>query len=265
MEQTLKAYQLASSEIERLFDIGSNSEAITLLDRMIVEAEDPAYALFFMGEAAGYLHYDLNAQQDFLSQAIDLKPEDPFLLRSMGVCQILLRREDKSLSWFERALRRDSRDYLCYRYIGLAYSNLDYERRAIDWYKRALSLRNDDYDSLRQIGISYSKMGRDSDSIKWYEEALAVNPHDYDAMRQMGVSLAGLGRLEEAFDWLQKSHAVNSEDRETRKNLRIVTTMLQRERGFFSAFWRWWHGVSHSLVRLELRLSETFRLQREAI
>ena len=63
------------------------------------------------------------------------------------------------------------------------------EDEAITWYDKALEVNPRDYDAMRQRGVSLSEKGQEDEAITWYDKALEVNPRDNRAMRSKGVSV----------------------------------------------------------------------------
>ncbi|NTV46815.1 MAG: tetratricopeptide repeat protein, partial [Chlorobiales bacterium] len=178
-----------SSQIDSLFDLGKKEEAATLLQQALTDsADDRAYNLFFLSEAAGYLEGDRKKQRNYLLQAIQLEENDPYIVKSLGVYYLINDSERKAIKLFDKAIGLDSNDFESFRNKGLALSNLGREKKAMEWFARAIAKNPLDYDAIRQTGISLSKLGKDLEAIEWFRKALLVNENDYYSMRQLGIS-----------------------------------------------------------------------------
>ena len=166
-----------SARIDNLFDVGKREEAAALLQTALHDsAADRPYNLFFLSEAAGYLERNRRKQKECLLEACALEPDDPFLVKSVGVFFLINSSERKAIKLFDKAIELNPSDYESYRHKGLAYSNLGRESRAMAWFAKAVAINPSDYDSLRQTGVSLSKLGKDREAIDHYKKAKELDP-----------------------------------------------------------------------------------------
>lgn len=236
MEVSRNELRQLSSQIDAHFDLGKKEEAAALLNQALADsAEDRAYHLFFLGEAAGYLERDRKKQKSYLLQAYQLEENDPYLVKNLGVYYLLNDSERKAIKLFDKAMELNPEDFELYRNKGLALSNLGREKKAMEWFAQAIAKNPLDYDAIRQTGISLSKLGKDTEAIEWFRKALLVNENDYDSMRQMGISLAMIGKYETSVEVLKLALSVNPNDYESKRNLRLVIRKMTGEgETFFS-------------------------------
>jgi tetratricopeptide (TPR) repeat protein len=219
-----------SAQIDHLFDVGKREEAAALLQAALADsAADRPYHLFFQSEAAGYLERNRKKQRECLMEACTVDPDDPFIVKCVGVYHLVNGSERKAIRLFDRAIDLDPSDHEPFRHKGLAYSNLGRETRAMEWFAKAVAVNPADYDALRQTGVSLSKLGKDREAIDWYRKSLTVNEEDYDSMRQLGISLAMVGNYDAAVKWLNLALAVNPNDFESKRNLRLVRKKMTGE------------------------------------
>jgi tetratricopeptide (TPR) repeat protein len=219
-----------SNQIDHLFDLGKREEAGALLQSALRDsATDPAYQLFFLSEAAGYMERDRGKQKEYLLQAHRLAENDPFIVKSVGVYFLINDAERKAIKFFDKSIALDPSDFESLRHKGLAFSNLGREKKGMEWFAKAIEMNPQDYDAMRQTGVSLSKLGKDRAAIEWYRKALAVNENDYDAMRQLGISLAMIGKFDAAIEWLHLALAVNPNDFESKRNLKLVIKKMTGE------------------------------------
>jgi tetratricopeptide (TPR) repeat protein len=219
-----------SSQIDALFDLGKKDEGTALLQQALVDsADDQAYHLFFLGEAAGYVERNRKKQKTCLLQAYQLEDADPYIVKNVGVYFLINDSERKAIKLFDKAIELDPEDFESYRNKGLAYSNLGREKKGMEWFAKAIALNPLDYDAMRQTGVSLSKLGKDREAIEWYRKALSVNQNDYDSMRQLAISLAMLGKYETAVELLNLALTINPHDIESKRNLRLVVRKMTGE------------------------------------
>lgn len=223
------ALQQLAAQIDDLFDLGRIDEGQQTLATALEKSQGaPAYERYFQAEAAWYLHRSSKEQGRLLHEAAELAPDDVFLLRGVGIWQLMNNKTWSAVRTFDKVLTLDPHDADTLRCMGIAHSRLDRDRKAITFFESALAVNPHDADALRQVGVSYSKLGDDQEALGWFKRALMVNDQDYDAMRQLGISLAMLNDLDGAMEWLRLAQAVNPQDYETRLNMALV---LKKARG----------------------------------
>jgi tetratricopeptide (TPR) repeat protein len=222
--------QQIAKQIDDLFDLGKIEEGQELLVKALeMSASDEAYLCYFKAEAAGYIDGNFDEHANLLKKASELSPEDIFLLRGLGVCQLMSDKVWQAVRTFDKLLAMCPTDYDTLRCMGITHSRLDRDRKALKFYAEALAINPKDSDSMRQTGVSLSKLGEDREAIDWFRRTLQINEFDYDAMRQMGISLAMLEDLQGAREWLLMAQAINPKDYETRLNLALVNKKLRGE------------------------------------
>jgi tetratricopeptide (TPR) repeat protein len=203
-----------SSQIDDLYGSGQSEEGRKLLEQAMEHAKesDAAYDLFFQGEWAGYEEKDHEKQRGLIARALAIVSSDFFLLRNMGVALSNLGKMEEAITWFDKALEENPKDWDAMRQRGVSLSKLGKEEEAITWYDKALAENPKDWKAMRNRGVSLSKLDKEEEAITWYDKALAGNPKDWDAMRQRGVSLSKLGKEEKAITWFDKALAENPKD-----------------------------------------------------
>ncbi len=75
-----------SAEIDELYATGKDAEGEKKLHQALEKAKeiDEAYVLFFQGEIAGYLENDYEKQSLLFDKALEIRPDDYFILRNKG-------------------------------------------------------------------------------------------------------------------------------------------------------------------------------------
>lgn len=210
MESKIDDLRDLSHRIEEAFEAGAAGQGRELLERALEASRDiPAYREYFRGGAARYLANDREEQARRIELALDLRPDDYFLMRALGVNLSMSGHDEEALTWFDKALQANPNDYLSMRRKGVSLSRLERYDEALMWFDSALDVNPHDASSMRNLGISLSKCGRNEEAIVWFDRALAENPRDYAAMRQKGVSYSMLGRLDDALAWYDKALEIN--------------------------------------------------------
>ena len=114
-------------------------------------ASDPAYHFFFKAEEAGYFRKDDRTRERLLLEGLKVSPDDPFLLRNLGIGYLIDKRLNKARRYLEAALKADPRDADTLRCLGLLASMKWKESKAVNLYRQALKIDPEDYDAMRQV------------------------------------------------------------------------------------------------------------------
>ncbi|MDR1744749.1 MAG: tetratricopeptide repeat protein [Planctomycetota bacterium] len=209
-QDRIRELQILAQRIEEAFDAGANSQGRTLLEDALERSRDvPAYREYFRGGAARYLAGDRDDQTRRIELALELSPDDPFLMRSLGISLSLGGNDEEALAWFDKALERNPADYLAMRRKGVSLSRLGRYDEALMWFDNALEANPRDGASMRNLGVCLSKRGRNEEALGWFDKALAENPRDYAALRQKGVSYSMLGKLDKAVECYDRALEIN--------------------------------------------------------
>ncbi len=193
--------QTLSRRIEEAFEAGANSQGRSLLENALKQSKTiPAYQEYFRAGAARYLANDHDAQTRRLELALDLRPDDPFLIRAMAINLSQGGHDEEALAWFDKTLEHDPADSLAMRRKGVSLSRLGRHDEALMWFDTALETNPHDAAAMRNMGVSLSKCGKNADAVVWFDKALAENPRDAVALRQKGVSYSMLGKLDKAME-----------------------------------------------------------------
>ena len=159
-------YTEISKKADEEFDLGRIKEAISLLKKGLDIAREKghkSYIEFFLGELEN-VKGDYESALPHHKQAVKLNPNNPFLLKNLGV----------------------------------TYSLLGKEEEAIELYDRALEIKPDDYDSLRNKGVSLSKLGKVKEAIELFDRALEIKSDDWNALIWKAYTLENIDRNKDA-------------------------------------------------------------------
>ncbi|MCD8140862.1 MAG: tetratricopeptide repeat protein [Planctomycetaceae bacterium] len=208
--ERIRSLRQLSQRIDEAFEAGAQSQGRQLLQDALEEARPvPAYHEYFRGGAARYLANNLEDQAKRLELALELRRDDPFLLRALGINLSQSNHDEEAIAFFDRALDIDPADTVAMRRKGVSLSKLGRFDEAIMWFDSALEANPHDAAAMRNLGVALSRCGRNEDALPWFDRALAENSRDYAALRQKGVSYSILGRLDDALECYEKSLEIN--------------------------------------------------------
>jgi len=151
--------------------------------------------------------------------ALEIEPNSPEVLNSLGVWQIENGRPEEGISSFTAALNA----YPNYAYASfnlgnalLAKNNIDGAIRA---YQDALRVDPDYADANGNLAVALSRAGRLDEAVRYYKEALRLKPNDAGMHNNFGVTLAQQGRWDEAIQQYRAALRLNQASLQTYVNL----------------------------------------------
>ncbi len=160
--------------------------------------ENNAYALIGLG----HLHYDFKEYTDALYYwtrmlEINEKGVDIRVLTSIGNCHRKLKTFEKGVTFFERALDMDPKNF--YALFGLAdcYRGMNQQFRSVEYWNKILDLDPKNKVILTRAGDAYRNMGNYEMATEYYNKALDI---EFDLYAVLGLALIskGEGKYEEA-------------------------------------------------------------------
>ncbi|MCR5612526.1 tetratricopeptide repeat protein [Treponema sp.] len=164
--------------------------------------ENNPYALIGLG----HLHYDFKEYRDALyywTKMLDLNSScvDIRVLTSIGNCHRKLKTFDKGVSYFERALELDPKNF--YALFGLAdcYRGMNQQYRSVEYWNKILEIDPNNKVILTRAGDAYRNTGDYKTATEYYNKAMNI---DFDIYAALGLALIckGEGHYEESVERL---------------------------------------------------------------
>ncbi len=176
------------------------AEAIPYYDKAIEQIVDPGqddWRLFYF-RGICYERTDAwqLAENDF-KKALELEPEQPLVLNYLGYSWIDIGINlDEALDMVKRAVGQRPDDGYIVDSLGWAYYRLGDFKRAVEELERAVELRPDDSVINEHLGDAYWRVGRLVEARFQWDHALAMEPEEAD-IEKIEVKLArGLDAVE---------------------------------------------------------------------
>jgi protein O-GlcNAc transferase len=118
-------------------------------------------------------------------QALALAPDDPEVLKRLGIlCQTELKFQE-SIELFQRALSRSAQYPEVNFFLGASYLGSNQFQKATESFKAELSTPNPHPRCHYYYAIGLVSLGRPDDAIAQFNQSLARNPKDADALYQL--------------------------------------------------------------------------------
>ncbi|MBE7705196.1 MAG: tetratricopeptide repeat protein [Cyanobacteria bacterium SIG29] len=221
---------------------GNASKAVDLLSKAVILNGS---ALLYTNLAKAYY---MNGEPDksviFYQKAFELEPSED-ILYSMGISYKYLKKYNKAIDSYKRALKINPNNYNVLYNLTILYRDTDQLKKAIKIAEKAEFINPNDEDihsllsglyeadndykkSIRQLqkafslnpqqylyaynqGVLYSKIGENEKAIECYKNVLVINPNHIETL----VNIANLYKndnKDEALKYLEKAFSLDSQE-----------------------------------------------------
>ncbi|PVV00370.1 hypothetical protein BB560_005256 [Smittium megazygosporum] len=107
---------------------------------------------------------------------------------------------EKSVLYFERALKLNPEYYTVWTLLGHEYINMKNTSRAINAYRRAVSLNQRDYKAWYGLGLTYELLKLPEYSKYYFHKALTIRPDDHRILIALANSYESTNQIQEAIE-----------------------------------------------------------------
>jgi Flp pilus assembly protein TadD len=171
--------------------------AAAAYDRAIERVAEPRrehWAMFYFRGIARERSEDwLHAEADFL-QALDLEPEQPFVMNYLAYSWIEKKLHlDRAKAMLVRAVELRPDDGYIVDSLGWVYFRLGEYRKGVTYLERAVELRSQDPVINDHLGDAYWRVGRHQEARFQWRRALSLGPEEAEAPIIEKKIDAGLG------------------------------------------------------------------------
>ena len=134
----------------------------------------------------------------------------------LGRQQLDLEKPKEALVWFDQALEVDPNDVYVLNNKGWALLQLERLEESLVWFDKALEV-DPDYtfslenkvDALNELGGQQLDLEKPEEALVWFDKALEVDPNDVYVLNNKGVALYRLGQDVEATQRAAKAKLVS--------------------------------------------------------
>jgi tetratricopeptide (TPR) repeat protein len=232
MKSKTVEYRKLSYRIYKLYRKGNTIEVEKELRRALKKAaHDEPYRYFFTGLFAGYIKKDAKKQESFFRKAVELKPDDNFLLRDLGVLLVQQGKEEEAIECFKNVVAKKAYYFDTLKELGVLLSRQGKEKEAIKCFDKILASK-DDYHALLCRGMAYSKIGEAEDAIADFKNVQDVHPEYYkDALfyKYWATSDVMSGDYDDAFERIKLAYRLNPDDKEIFSGLQMICRCLNKD------------------------------------
>jgi len=114
------------------------------MQRVLELEPEHAEALNFIGYIWADKNINLNKALQYILKAVELKPEDGYIIDSLGWVYYRLKEYNKAVKWLKRSIELKPDDPNIYDHLGDAYRAIGQNEDALKAYKSALELYEDE-------------------------------------------------------------------------------------------------------------------------
>jgi tetratricopeptide (TPR) repeat protein len=163
-----------------------------------------------------------------LQRALDLKPDFPETLNSLGDALNRLGRSREALPLLDRALQLQPRFAAAHNSRGATLMALQRADEGIAEFRRAVELSPTLTVARVNLGWAHANGGRLAEAVAQFEQALRERPDSADAEFKWGLALAMHARLTEALPHLERAVALQPDSADMRHALGRALLELAR-------------------------------------
>lgn len=123
---------------------GNKQESINSMKKVIELDPTNANALNYLGYTYADMGTNLDEAEKLITEALRYKPDDGYILDSLGWVHYQRGNYDKALEYIKKAIVKVSNDPTIYEHLGDVYEKLKNADKALESYKKSLPLYKDE-------------------------------------------------------------------------------------------------------------------------
>jgi tetratricopeptide (TPR) repeat protein len=215
MDISNMTYTEIDEKVNQLDRLGNSNEACARFHQaldMAMDSKDDAYVPFFQAKIVIHEGEDYDKAYELYRQALKCAPEDPLILKNIGIALSHLYRDEEAIEYYNKALEIKPDDVGILRRKGVSVSFAHGEDEGNKLFDKALKLKPDDVETLYHIATSFIKLDQDEKAIEFFDKALSINPNDWKSLRGKGTALCKLGQYQEANENIERALEINPND-----------------------------------------------------
>lgn len=190
---------------ELLFFAQRSEEIITKLGSVADDFPDDFFINLILGLAYSTDGDNPNAAK-YLMKAVELNPNDPTALSSLGFTLNQLKRDEEALVYLNRAKRINPDDIQVWSLLGLIHNGRKEFELSDKAYEKALEIDSTNALVLNNYAYSLAERGLQLNRAKrMSEKALEAEPENSSYLDTYGWVLYRLGEYKEALEYINKA------------------------------------------------------------
>jgi tetratricopeptide (TPR) repeat protein len=148
---------------------------------------------------------ELSWRMEQVRQRLQLDPDDPWALNTLGLYAYLAENDDLSQGSFERYIDLYPEDPLGYNNLALTYKRLGNYNQEESLYRRALELDSTDTHVLNNLAVNLAHQHRFDEALEIMETLVTIDPgNPYNDLHHSKI-YAAMGKREKSYRYLRAS------------------------------------------------------------
>jgi tetratricopeptide (TPR) repeat protein len=137
-----------------------------------------------------------DAGREAFQQALAIDPENPLVLRNLGIIFERLGRSEDAIDNYQKAVAVDPEFFAAYLSLGVSFSHLNRQEDAAGSYQRAIMLNPEYAPVYYDLGFVLEKLNRTEAALAAYESFLTrVDPADAEELPFINQAKESVARL----------------------------------------------------------------------
>ena len=136
-------------------------------------------AMMYLVAGSGWVEKgNYKKAKDFLSRALELKPNDPLVLNNIGFLHFKTGRLEKAIGYYEKAMRYGNDSFRVFTNLGLVMlAKKDFDR-SLYYLNKAIFLNRNNYKLYFYRGLVLYHKKQYEEALEDYDKALDLKPGD---------------------------------------------------------------------------------------
>jgi len=163
-----------------------------------------------------------------LNLALEIEPQDPAALRTLGVAYEKQGRLDLAVGKYRSALKANPDNKYAHYNLGIALEKQGEPQAALAEFAAALRLDPEYADAHNNLGVIHAGMGEMEEAVKRFRLAVRFDPGSGEARLNLGRALGEQGRGGEALEELEEAARLQPGNAEVYNCIGVVCASLGR-------------------------------------
>ncbi len=130
--------------------IGDRKSAVEVMEKVVQIEPNDAKALNYLGYSYAEMGIHLEKAEALIIRALEIKPEDGYIIDSLAWVYYKQGAFEKALSWLKKAITLVPDDPTILEHIGDVYLKLNRKTAALKYYQRSLKIKAKDREALQE-------------------------------------------------------------------------------------------------------------------
>ncbi len=152
---------------------------------------------------------DLRNAEKYFGKALEIKPDEKNLLKTMAVLYTELEEPDKAVELYTKAIAKEPENTDLMFNLSSVYLNLKQTEKAYEMWKKIEDLNPDDSEVLYNIGSTLYEKENWKEASQYYEKVVKVDDKNAKVWQLLGTCYGRMGEAEKMKNAYKKADELN--------------------------------------------------------